>query len=146
MEQNDDNLTARMETSRQASAYISWMSFLEFEQGRKINGSVSLPFWSSRHGEVIILRMSFNEMHHKRYFFKKQCIMGFFSLFPCVRGLMSLVFMCFYGFFSNTFHQYHVKILYTPPYHQNCTHISVVWHCVQKILSTCGNMHDYNQI
>ena len=88
-----------METSRQASAYISWMSFLEFEQGRKINGSVSIPFWSSRHGEVIILRMSFNEMHHKRYFLKKQCIMGFFSLFPCVRGLMSLVFMCFYGFF-----------------------------------------------
>ena len=98
------------------------MSLLEVKQGRKVGNS-----WSSRHRKAIILRISINELHHELDFFKK--LWGFFPLFPFVRSLMPLVFMCFKRFFKyflpmscknknaslNTFRSY-------------CPHISIVWH------------------
>ena len=102
------------------------MSLLEVKQGRKVGNS-----WSSRHRKAIILRISINELHHELDFFKK--LWGFFPLFPFVRGLMPLVFMCFKRFFKyflpmscknknaslNTFRSY-------------CPHISIVWHRVSR--------------
>ena len=50
------------------------MSLLEFEQGRKVGGSVSLPLGAAGMGRPLS-----SELHHELDVFKGQCIMGFLS-------------------------------------------------------------------